>query len=115
MAITPELISELKAKYPDAKSFHKLSTKMGDGTIVEGIVRMPVPSAAYAMSREKALEPSAQEKATASRVLFNAAVVHPEGTERDQLVKDWPGLPETWGGEIAELAGLIRGTVVEKL
>lgn len=115
MAITEEVVEQLKVKHPAAKSFRKLSTKMSDDTVLECVVKLPIPEAAYAMSREKMHEPSAQEKASANRILFNAGVVYPEGADLQQMIRDYPGIVDTWAGEIGELAGAIRGTLVEKL
>ncbi len=113
--ITDELMAQLRGAHPDAKGFRKMITPLPDGTELEWVMKYPPATAAYAAFREKSMEASAAEKASAPRLLFNAMVVYPSGPELKEAVKDWPGFVDTASGECAEFAGLVRGTRQEKL
>ena|SRR6185312_16011763 len=107
--ITDEVMAQLRATHPDAK-LRPMVTPMADGTEVEWVMKYPPAPAAYGAFREKSMESSAAEKASAPRILFNDMVVFPAGAELKATIKEWPGFVDTAAGECAEMAGLVRGT-----
>jgi hypothetical protein len=113
MQITEEVVAQLKEANPKAE-LHKLSTPTPWGEVVEGVVRVPT-RAEWKMSRELIASNDPAKKVQAAQRLFEACVLYPSGTQRDQLVATRPGIVDVWAGEIGELAGVMQGTRVEKL
>lgn len=114
MNITAEVIAKLKEHHTDVDLFKvKTPTTWGDPDI-EGVVRRAT-RAEWKMAREYIASGDAAKKVQASKVLFDACVIYPSGTQRDELVAKLPGIVETWSGEISELSGILQASIVEKL
>ena len=106
-------VAKARESKPDAH-LEKLRTPLPDGGYVLGVVRVPTEQE-WRMVKSKQSENDPTQKASANRLLFNACVVYPTGPELADLLRRYPIMVDTWAGEIAEMAGAIKGTIREKI
>lgn len=101
-----QLIADLKAKYPDTE-LHLLGNEFA-------CVVVRVPSAAEFIRFTDDLS-DATLKGIALRRLLRACVVHPNEKDYDAMVAARPGLVQTFGNELVEIAGVKAVTERKKL
>lgn len=96
--VTDEELSKLKQKHNVTKLYQLTHPALN----VSVLVRKPT-TFEYAKWADRKSDPDQRSKA--SRQLFFDCVVHPEGDELDTLMTEYPALPDTFAGEVLELAG----------
>lgn len=104
MSPTDEEIEALKAKHGE---LHLLTAKE------ESVVVKPPTRAQYGRFREYAS--SQERRGEAFQKLLSDCVVWPDVKGLDALLARLPGLAETFGGEVAQLAGLTSVVDSKKL
>ena len=105
---TPAQIDKLKAEHGE---LHAISAGTGDRE-VSVLVKTPNRER-WTSFKAQAQDP--HRKATAMESLVLDCVVHPSREEMSKLLNVRPGLSETFGSEIAKLAGLEELVVTRKL
>lgn len=78
----------------------------------EVVVRSPPPTE---WKRFRSLISDEAQRSGALETLCRACIVYPEGQELTDLFIAKPGLNETFGNELTELAGLAKGATRKKL
>lgn len=53
-------------------------------------------------------------RSRAADALFRDCLIHPSAEAMDSILQGLPGLAETFGGELIDLAGMIPDTEIEK-
>lgn len=104
LELTPDIIDDLKAKYG---SVYRVKAK--DKVIV---VKEP-DDKVFQRFRDYNADPA--RRSIAMKKLVDDTVVWPPKPEFEAMVKKQPGLYESWGDEVGEIAGLTRQTESEKL
>jgi ribosomal protein L19 len=106
--LNQEQIDKLKSAHGE---LHQVDA--GDGErAISVIVKVPNRER---WNRFKAQVQDAHRKALAMEALVRDCVVHPVAAELDRIIEVRPGLVETFGGKIAELAGLEETVATKKL
>ena len=106
--MTDEQIAKLKQAHPDAE----LSHIKDDNTGAEVVVKTPNDGE---WRRFRSMSSDDAQRANALRTLVIACVVHPAPAEFMAMLERKPGLAETFGNKLVEIAGVSLATTVRKL
>jgi hypothetical protein len=98
MAIDPSIIEDLKQKHGE---IHHLSHAG-----VDVVVKAPGRAE---WKRFRALMADEKRRADSLETLLRDCIVHPDRSELDGILGRRPGLAETFGGKLVEIAGLSEG------
>lgn len=109
MPITEEQLAKVKAEHP-GEDLHLLSNPDTDDQI---ICKGP-PSGEWKRFKEKA-GATVAEKLAAAHMLVVACLVYPSKEDFAALVQQRPALPETFAGELGEIAGISQRATHRKL
>jgi hypothetical protein len=106
--MTDEQIAQLKAKHPNAE-LHLLTN---DDTGTEVVVKTPNDAE---WRRFRSMSSDDAQRANALRTLVIACVVQPDPAAFTSMLDSRPGLSETFGNKLVEIAGVSLATTVRKL
>lgn len=106
--ITDEQIAKLKADNPGAE-LHLLTN---DETEAEVVVKTPSEPE---WRRFRSMSSDDSQRAMALRSLVLACVVRPPMEEFAEMLERKPGLAETFGSKLVDIAGVSMATTVRKL
>jgi|SRR6185312_5935535 len=107
-------IDAYRTEHQDAH-LERLRTPVNtEGDFVVAVARLPT-TAEWLMVKAKQMDVDANNRASANRLIVNTCVIYPKGPELTATLKRYPAIVDVWAGEIAEMAGAIKGTVREKV
>jgi len=106
--ITEEQITKLKEAHPGAELHHIHNEDTG----VDVVVKAPSESE---WKRFRSMQSDPEQRAHAIGVLFRACLVHPAAQEFAPIIAAKPGLVETFGGDLVDIAGVSRANTRKKL
>jgi hypothetical protein len=106
--MTDEQIAKLKQAHPDAE----LSLIKDDNSGAEVVVKTPSEPE---WRRFRSMSSDENQRAMALRVLVIACVVQPPPDAFAEMLERKPGLAETFGSKLVEIAGVSLATTVTKL
>ena len=109
MAITDEILNGLRAKNPGVQLEQLLHPTIANAEVIA----RPATEDEWGQFRQ--MQGDEAQKVFANRMLVDSCVVYPPGPELKAIISKYPGLVESWSGEIAEISGISRSMRRKKL
>ena len=109
---TQEQLDKIKAAHPGIELYALIAASADGSRSVSVIVKVP-DRARWIRFKEQAADKN--RKALATESLVRDCVLHPGAAELDSMIEKRPGLVESFGAEIAALAGIEESVVAKKV
>lgn len=110
--LNQEQIDKLKAAHPGVE-LYALTASSADGARSVSVIAKVPDRTRWMRFKEQASDKN--RKALATESLVRDCVVYPVAAELDSVIEKRPGLVESFGAEIAALAGIEEVVVAKKV